>query len=241
VDIAFQAYRDKDNRASLLQKVANCGMFQPPITMVGVWDTVGSLGIPAIFGGVSPLIYGFLDTSLHPDVKNAFQALAIDERRCEFPPTLWTSQPTPGQVIEQVWFCGAHGDVGGGGPIAGSDITTALSDITLSWMMNKAQALGVAISSAALAQYTFPIDGKYALDQIHDLWNLVWGFPRRRSITSNSSLSNSVLIRCQVHDEYHPGNLTLQAGIPATTYEILPIVIVPPADDAPSPSAGGNA
>jgi uncharacterized protein (DUF2235 family) len=86
---------------------------------------------------VDSLIYGFLDTTLHPDVLNAYQALAIDERRSEFPPTLWTSQPANGQTLEQIWFTGVHSDVGGG---YGADPTTqtALSDITLSWMMSKA-------------------------------------------------------------------------------------------------------
>lgn len=60
----------------------------PQITMVGVWDTIGSLRIPAIFGGVSPLVYGFLDTGLHSDSMKASHALAIDERCPEFPATL---------------------------------------------------------------------------------------------------------------------------------------------------------
>ena len=241
VDTAFDAYRNKDQRATLLQKLAGSGMAQAPITMVGVWDTVGSLGIPAIVGGVDPLVYGFLDTSLNPNIQNAFQALAIDEKRMEFPPTLWTSPPAPGQTIEQVWFCGAHSDVGGGEPPSANGDSTALSDITLTWMMKKAQGLGVTFAPEALARYAFPLESKYALDQLHESWNLGWGFPRVRSIASNSALSNSVLIRCQSHGNYQPSNLKLQAGIPIATYLITEIVAAVPVAADPVIPATVNA
>jgi uncharacterized protein (DUF2235 family) len=75
VETAFEAYRNKDLRTQLLAQInQTCNLFDAKLAMVGVWDTVGSLGIPAIFGGVSPLIYGFLDTSLHPDVLHAYHA-----------------------------------------------------------------------------------------------------------------------------------------------------------------------
>lgn len=226
VEAAFQAYRNKAQRADILAGLGQYSMVLPQITMVGVWDTVGSLGIPAIFGGVSPLVYGFLDTGLHPNIKNAYHALAIDERRPEFPATLWTGDPAPGQTIDQVWFCGVHSDVGGGygGPTAGGE-TTALSDITLGWMLNKAQALGLGISPAALAWYPFPLDNKYALDQLHDSWNPAWGFPHSRPIPVNSSLANSVVIRCQHQTGYQPNNLTLQNGIPAPGYGTVAVVV----------------
>jgi hypothetical protein len=86
VDTAFDAYRNKDRRAGLLQGLSAFHMDDPRISMVGVWDTVGSLGIPSIIGGASPILHGFLDTGLHPDVLHAYHALAIDERRAEFPP-----------------------------------------------------------------------------------------------------------------------------------------------------------
>jgi len=132
---AFAAYRDPVNRASILAGLGACGLGDATIRMVGVWDTVGSLGIPAIFGGVDDKAYRFLDTGLHPDVKNAYQCLAVDEKRAQFPATLWTSAPAAGQVIEQVWFSGCHGDVGGGTALAGGvDAGTRLCDITLGWM-----------------------------------------------------------------------------------------------------------
>jgi uncharacterized protein (DUF2235 family) len=221
VNDAFQAYRNPDQRAALDAKY---GMFDAKLKMVGVWDTVGSLGIPALLGGVDPLVYGFLDTSLHPDVLNACQALAIDERREEFPPTLWTppSPPVPGQVLEQVWFSGVHCDVGGGYP------ETGLSDITFSWMTGKATNLGLQIDPNVSAQYA-SLGAENALGDLHNSWSVLWLFPKSRTIASNSWLSNSVAIRCQYDDSYSPANLTLNNGVPAVSYQTVQVLKAPPA------------
>lgn len=220
VDNAFDAYREKDERQAILAGLTKYGLYDAPIKMVGVWDTVGALGIPAIFGGVDPVLYGFLDTGLHPDVKNAYHALAIDERRAEFPPTLWTSQPQAGQTIEQVWFAGVHCDVGGGYP------ETGLSDITLSWIMGRARNLGLVFDANVWANYA-SLDAKHALDEKHESWNLLWLFPKRRTIAQDVALSNSVVIRCTHDDSYRPKNLTLQDGVTANSYSIVQVVAPP--------------
>jgi uncharacterized protein (DUF2235 family) len=224
VDTAFNAYRNKGQRATLLQSLSAFNMDGAKISMVGVWDTVGSLGIPSIIGGVSPILYGFLDTGLHPDVLNAYHALAIDERRAEFPPTLWTSAPAPGQVMEQVWFCGCHSDVGGGTSPGANDAGTTLSDIPLSWMMDKAAALGVQFAPSALTQYKVPVAAKYALDEIHESWNPLWGFPMSRQIAAGVSLSGSVAVRCRQNSSYHPANLVINSGVPDASYPIVATV-----------------
>jgi uncharacterized protein (DUF2235 family) len=215
VNAAFQAYRNPAQRAAFNAKYP---LFDAKLKMVGVWDTVGSLGLPAIVGGVDPVVYGFLDTSLHPDVLNAYQALAIDERRVEFPPTLWTSPPAAGQVLEQVWFSGVHCDVGGGYP------ETGLSDITFSWMIGKAQNLGLQIDPNVAAQYAL-LEPKFTIDQIHESWNVLWLFPKSRTIANNSTLGNSVAIRCQYGDSYQPENLTLNNNIPAASYQVVQVVM----------------
>ncbi len=226
-DAAFQAYRNRDKaqRAALLATVnAKYAMFNAQIKMIGVWDTVGSLGIPALFGQVDPLIYGFLDTSLHSNVLNAYHALAIDERRNEFPPTLWTPPvtPIPDQILEQVWFSGVHCDIGGGYP------ETGLADTTLSWMMSKAKNLGLQFAETVWAQYA-SLDAKYALDQIHESWNLGWGFPNSRTIANNSIVSNSVVIRRQYDNSYQPENMTNHDGAQVATYQTVQVVMEPPA------------
>jgi uncharacterized protein (DUF2235 family) len=239
VDLAFQAYRNTnaDQRAALLGQLnQKYAMYDAKITMLGVWDTVGSLGIPAIFGGVDSLIYGFLDTALHPDVLNAYQALAIDERRAQFPPTLWTSQPANGQVLEQIWFTGVHSDVGGG--YADDPSTkTALSDITLAWIMSKAWALGLETDPAFQTQYSI-LSAANALDTKHESWNVLWGFPKSRSIAADASLANSVVIRYENDSSYRPGNVSFPNGAPAPGYTIIPVVAAAPAMAAQA--AGGN-
>ena len=103
-------------------------------SIIGVWDTVGALGNPLFLNGVVSRKNGFHDTDLSTRIENAFHALAIEEKRKNFQATLWHQQKGCGnQVLEQMWFPGTHGDVGGG------YIDSGLSDITLSWMLEKAQ------------------------------------------------------------------------------------------------------
>jgi uncharacterized protein (DUF2235 family) len=84
-------------------------------------------------------IWGFHDTTLSSQVANAIHALSIDEQRLAFKPTLWTlSDAAPSdQNVQQVWFSGVHSEVGGG-----TD-HSALSDITLLWMVKQAMLAGL--------------------------------------------------------------------------------------------------
>ena len=110
------------------------------VKFVGVWDTVGALGIPVPFLGFFEGKDEFYDTTMGSSVGIARHALAIDERREFFEPTVWT--PRPGTDLKQVWFVGVHGDVGGG--YAPKDDEALLSDIPLAWMMGEAHAAGLA-------------------------------------------------------------------------------------------------
>jgi hypothetical protein len=113
-----------------------------PIRFVGVWDTVGALGIPTNIALAnlidSPARYRFHDVTLNPFIPYGRQAVALDEFRGPFTAALW-SDPAEGQDIRQVWFPGDHSDVGGGHP------ATGLSDGALLWMMREAtDAVGLA-------------------------------------------------------------------------------------------------
>src|ERR1019366_610445 len=219
---AFQAYRNKNQRAAFQAKYP--ALYNAKIKMVGVWDTVGSLGIPAIFGDVDMAIYGFLDTNLHPDVLNAYQALSIDERRQEFPPTLWTppSPTVPGQTVEQVWFSGGHCDVGGGNP------DTGLANITLSWMINEAKNLGLQLKAGFLGEY-LSVDSLNALDTIDESWSPKWLFPKRRTVPDTAKIANSVAIRLEYDTTYQPTNLKRNGVTLDNSYQIMPVVTPPPA------------
>jgi uncharacterized protein (DUF2235 family) len=228
VNSAFDAYRDKANRAARLQKLAPWKMFAADIKMVGVWDTVGSLGIPAAVGLNDPILYGFLDTGLTPQIKNAFHAMAMDERREQFMPTMWAGTPNPDQHVEQVWFTGAHSDVGGGEPDAAPGVQE-LSDVPLSWMIDKARGLGLQIDEAIARQYAHPLDAKYALNKFHESWNAGWGIPVRRRIPKDAAIANSVLVRCQADPEWRPSNLDFVNGSVAPGYKIVSVVSQPEA------------
>ena len=221
---AFEAYRDPANRATLLAELTACGLGDATIRMIGVWDTVGALGIPALFGGFDEEEYGFLDTNLHPDVKNAFQCLSVDEHRRQFPATLWTSAPTAGQTIEQVWFAGCHGDIGGGTPMGGGvDGTTRLCDITLGWMMAKAQGLGLTMDPAVVQQYGV-LPAKYSLDSYKDSWTAPFGLPLVRPIPPDAHVANSVALRVKYGLTYTPENLSLDNGALVDGYSLITVV-----------------
>jgi uncharacterized protein (DUF2235 family) len=122
------------------------------IKMVGVWDTVGSLGNPLAPMKGKIARYLFLDTHLRLQNEFAFHALAVDEQRRAFEPTLWTKTTSntsgssappdrPLSQVEQRWFVGAHANVGGG---YASDL---LAQLPLKWLMDKAAALGLSFRS----------------------------------------------------------------------------------------------
>jgi len=223
VSQVFAAYRDPANRAAILAGLTGCGLGAATIEMIGVWDTVGSLGIPAIFGGIEQQ-YQFLDTSLHPDVKNAYQCLAIDEVRAQFPATLWTSSPVAGQVLEQVWFSGCHGDVGGGTLLGtGVDAGTRLCDITLAWMAGKAQAAGLTFDPATVGIFGI-LPAEYALDAIRETWKAVDGPQHLRPIADDAEVANSVAIRVKYALTYQPGDLKVTDGALDSGYSVVNVV-----------------
>ncbi|KAL5342692.1 hypothetical protein BJX70DRAFT_355583 [Aspergillus crustosus] len=95
------------------------------IEVVGVWDTVGALGIPEwrtvrwLIDSGLPINnkYRFHNTGLSERIGHAFQVLALDEKRAVFPPTLWHKTPNgPPLDLQQCWFPGVHGDIGGTEP-----------------------------------------------------------------------------------------------------------------------------
>jgi uncharacterized protein (DUF2235 family) len=119
---------------------------QADIHVLGVWDTVGALGIPGgLFKSFNEKMWGFHDTTLSGIVKNAFHAVAVDEHRPQYEATLWADKAKPGQSVEQRWFAGAHSNVGGGYPDA------RLSDLALEWMAERAAACGLDIGPRAHA------------------------------------------------------------------------------------------
>ena len=125
------------------------------IDFIGVWDTVGALGVP-IDGFRPPFLsrlWTFHDTTLSRYVRNAYHAIAIDERRRPFKPTVWQQKPdAQGQTLEQVWFTGVHCDIGGGYR------DPSLSEIPLLWMAEKARQCGLAFKNDHLVVKAADLD-----------------------------------------------------------------------------------
>jgi uncharacterized protein (DUF2235 family) len=160
---AYALYRDRatDPRAVESELFRRSYSHETRIRFIGVWDTVGALGIPMSglpWVNVINRRWQFHDTDLSTKVDAAFQALAIDEKRRPFEPTLWSQQPDAGeQRLEQVWFAGVHGDVGGGYPSSG------LSDLALRWMVERARSCGLEFEQGAFAS-----TGPDPLGELHE-------------------------------------------------------------------------
>ena len=127
------------------------------VDYLGVWDTVGALGVPNQFRGLSAVFnhkYRFHDLRLTSMVKAARHAVAIDERRKPFAPTLWENLSDLNlrdgggdSPYRQEWFPGTHGGVGGGGPIRG------LSHAALLWVLEGAEAAGMGFDPERIARF----------------------------------------------------------------------------------------
>ena len=145
----YRRYRDKPQHAKP-HRLLRSTRFPVPIRCVGVWDTVGTLGIPFLHQGQKSHV-----RTLPENVAVGLHALAIDEPRGAYRPMLWTRRrdaASPGaQIIEQAWFPGSHVDVGGGGA------AHALSDAALLWMAERVGALtGLALDIDSLRATTAP-------------------------------------------------------------------------------------
>jgi len=208
---------------------------QPIIKLLGVWDTVGSYGIPAGLGlgglarKLTSWTKGFHDNEFGRHVKYGLHAMAIDERRRAFPPTAWTiekgKQLPATQSVEQVWFTGAHSNIGGGYKESG------LSDLALIWMMSRAQELGgLDFDTQYIGDNFWPCSA-CALYRSNRKWLVSTVFPYRRRVLSqkpaaklkdgrimeniNEKLHWSVMERRgklaivdeTMHREYRPRNL----------------------------------
>jgi uncharacterized protein (DUF2235 family) len=151
------------------------------IHFLGVWDTVGALGIPRVFDNWTFLRpstkYRFHDTRLGRCVRYAYHAVAIDEQREPYCVTLWTGREKTTLEVEQRWFPGAHADVGGGYE---DDL---LPDPPLAWIAAKAAERGLhfrndrglvdaatntVAPSIARAPAAFDLDGREHLSPVHD-------------------------------------------------------------------------
>jgi uncharacterized protein (DUF2235 family) len=227
------------------------------IKLVAVWDTVGALGVPAFnIEGISRSKFNWLDTGLRLSLENAFHAVSIDDHRRSFAPTLWTKRipsdpkepvapPRPLTSVEQRWFVGAHGNIGGG------YISDLLAQVPLLWVMQKAQYHGLSF------RYGVDIDGDVFEAPIADSYKAFMGgayagFSWRhyrpigsepiaeensKHITVNETIDASVFERWRRDDKYRPQNLNEWSNRKRVVIENLHTSVK--ADDASSIASEG--
>jgi len=177
------------------------------IKFVGVWDTVGALGIPLrVMQDINKKKYEFHDTQLSSTVEYACHAVAIDEKRLDFKPTLWNTVPSQNQTVHQRWFVGVHCDVGGGYP------DHQLSDIALRWMLEHANRQGLAVVDKYVDGLTRPATSRW-LGKLHKSWRGIYWFkgthvrPLGRLPKGLEEIDGSVSKRYREDASYHPRNL----------------------------------
>lgn len=142
IEAAEELYRDKYAPPDSGQCVRFRQRYSREVRVhfIGVWDTVGALGVPGTLLSERGL-FSWFDTQLSKIVDHAYHAVALDEHRAAYDVALWTSesgQPKPDQrEVEQRWFAGAHANVGGG---YGDD---PLAELPLAWIEEKAVAAGL--------------------------------------------------------------------------------------------------
>lgn len=218
---------------------------QVPITFLGVFDTVGALGVP----GLTRRKTRFHDVRLSNEVQCARQALAIDERRLTFEPCLWDVPADDDRSggVKQVWFPGGHSDIGGGNDSSG------LSDVALLWMMGEAAACGLTFDpDRVLAQLGDPqLVGRFTPKVMYRLINSVKRLKHRPRFKGTRRLLAGVPLEAGYIDDVllsdfalalsadptsaygrHARNISWWKDAAGEEIAVEPVVIL---DDAPRP------
>lgn len=145
VSKAYDLYREKDISPEDSKAIAFRAEYSREIRVkfIGVWDTVGALGIPVSHVPFNSDYYRFHDTDLSKIVDYAYHAIAVNENRKDFDVAVWTRLKPENIEVEQRWFIGAHTDIGGGDQIP----ENLLSHIPLRWIQDKAEATGLKLKS----------------------------------------------------------------------------------------------
>jgi uncharacterized protein (DUF2235 family) len=229
VDAAFAVYRNARNEAdprAVAHRARDDVHRDVRVHAIGVWDTVGSLGV-AMWGwsfnfrAIWRNSFHRLSPNLVTD--HVFHALAIDEKRTSFIPTLWHDIEDPGSLppgvalsrppqVEEAWFRGVHSDVGGG------YADTDLSDIALQWMAGRLAGIGLRLRPGAL-QLKPRVQGRVHNSARGPLWTNVATWPRwtplrtlKEGAATRSHLHESVAEREQFAELGESGRTRLAVG-----------------------------
>jgi uncharacterized protein (DUF2235 family) len=222
-----QGKHRQEGQAEIVDGFSDAFCHDVRVHFLGVWDTVASIGYL--------WRKKFHDEKLSPKVAFAYQAMAIDEFRRKFPVSCWDApnaapdeeravleelalrKPLSRQIVQQVWFAGAHCDVGG------SYEDKGLSDIGWVWMMDKAAACGLVFADnpRGLPLKWHDDTSQNIGGKLHDesvRWKWIWMGRRRRAVPDSAYVHKSVQDRIDSNSKYRPRNLDT-ANL-ATTYKI---------------------
>jgi len=208
---AYELYRDKligVDSFECIQFRETFSQANVNITALCCFDTVGALGVPNLSSAIGldkffASKYRFHDTQLSKIVQNAFHAMALDERRKVFIPTPMQASPNnPKQTLNQVWFVGDHGAIGGG-----SAEKNGLADVSLCWMFDaiKKAGLGLEVNPKLI---TGGLNPNWMLDfaEDDDLLSML-GTDDRKLIKDPTDLHCSAVRRWHGDQNYRPGIL----------------------------------
>lgn len=184
IQLAYRHYQSPPGSpASVAFRAAHCHeAFE--IEMIGVWDTVKALGLrlPLLWRW-SEQNHAFHSHELGQVVKHGFHALALDETRKVFEPVLWDSRESGAQQIQQVWFRGTHGDIGG--QLGDFQQARPLANIPLVWMLERAQSCGLPLPEGWRDQ--FPRDASAPSVGTWRSWGKMFLLRKRRLVGADPS------------------------------------------------------
>ncbi len=205
---AFTLYRDRDPakhpNSDAAMKFRESFSYDVDIKCIGVWDTVGALGIPiGIIEKFSAHKYAFHDVALSSHVKIALHALAIDERRKPFVPTLWEQSKEDADQnrnwLEQAWFAGVHSNIGGGYADAG------LSDIAFLWMVDRVKSMcKLEFNDDYVKQIARPLPLGRLQDSMTEGYKLLGEFERQIDEAREANAARGVHTWEYVHEDVKP-------------------------------------
>ena len=219
-------------------------LLEPRIRLLGVWDTVDAVGLPfdlAEFWNHVIWQFKFKTTTISNLVEKGCHALAMNDDRESFKPVLWDElTPSVSSRVEQVWFAGAHSNVGGGYPQQG------MSLVALDWMMKQAEAQGLRFTPFAREQYR---SSQAFADKLYNPRSGLGVFYRwkPRDVTqlcaekgiAVAKLHVSVIERIvQAPEGYAPGNVPPNCKVVAT--EDNPLIDVSKLSEAIAAAHGGR-
>ena len=173
------------------------------IEFLGVWDTVKALGLPyPILNRLAPMATEFHDHRLSRKTNNAFQALALDETRISYSPLPWRVDPDFRGRVEQMWFAGTHGDIGG--QVRRRPAARNLSNIPFGWILGKAVECGLILPEDWMHEFpcnpAAPMVGSYRGTGRYFLARR----PREVGKCSSEEIHPSVRKRMEKRRRYHP-------------------------------------